>query len=549
MNKTAAGQTSIETNSALSTLGLSRLIWKNFPSTTEAHRIRSKAAEENKVPSETSGTMASAADFNLDLNRLTEMLGPLDFHESITKLQGVRVDGCAASESPTASRLQAAEDYIKSTWQYAACSSLFGAVVLAESKASFVKSGSSHGMSVQALGLIEKHALEDTTYIYDLAQTARLYRAWTSAMPRVVPYYAVKCNPDPVLVSFLAALGAGFDCASGPEIELVSKLNVNPEKIVFANPCKRVADIRTGKRLGVTATTFDTEFELDKISKEHPEVGLVLRIRCDDPDARVPLGLKYGADPAEARALLQGAKQRDLNVIGVSFHVGSACKNLAVYEEAIVTSRLVFDMAAEVGFTLTLLDIGGGFTGRFDEKGEVIISELAATVNAALDMHFPVESGVRVISEPGRFFAEASASLFSPIFGRRDRPVPATADSSEASVHKDYWLTDGLYGSFNCILYDDQRPAANVLRSPLLPATAPGSDDVLFKSTLWGPTCDSADFLYKDVKLPELRVGDWCHFPYAGAYTVAGACDFNGIAMTNPNKFYIFSDSVVNPPE
>lgn len=24
--------------------------------------------------------------------------------------------------------------------------------------------------------------------------------------------------------------------------------------------------------------------------------------------------------------------------------------------------------------------------------------------------------------------------------------------------HKDYWLTDGLYGSFNCILYDDQKP-------------------------------------------------------------------------------------------
>ena len=26
------------------------------------------------------------------------------------------------------------------------------------------------------------------------------------------------------------------------------------------------------------------------------------------------------------------------------------------------------------------------------------------------------------------------------------------------AVHKDYWLTDGLYGSFNCILYDDQKP-------------------------------------------------------------------------------------------
>ena len=27
---------------------------------------------------------------------------------------------------------------------------------------------------------------------------------------------------------------------------------------------------------------------------------------------------------------------------------------------------------------------------------------------------------------------------------------------------QDYWITDGLYGSFNCILYDDQRPEYQV---------------------------------------------------------------------------------------
>lgn len=32
------------------------------------------------------------------------------------------------------------------------------------------------------------------------------------------------------------------------------------------------------------------------------------------------------------------------------------------------------------------------------------------------------------------------------------------------AVHKDYWLTDGLYGSFNCILYDDQKPQPLVSR-------------------------------------------------------------------------------------
>jgi ornithine decarboxylase len=80
-----------------------------------------------------------------------------------------------------------------------------------------------------------------------------------------------------------------------------------------------------------------------------------------------------------------------------------------------------------------------------------------------------------------------------------------------------------------------------VLRSPLLPAMPAGPAPV-FTSTLWGPTCDSADCVYKDVSLPLLRNGDWLAFPNAGAYTVAGACDFNGIGMTTPRMFYVYSD-------
>ena len=37
----------------------------------------------------------------------------------------------------------------------------------------------------------------------------------------VEPFYAVKCNPDPVIVKLLAALGCGFDCATKGEIDLV----------------------------------------------------------------------------------------------------------------------------------------------------------------------------------------------------------------------------------------------------------------------------------------------------------------------------------------
>ena len=37
-----------------------------------------------------------------------------------------------------------------------------------------------------------------------------------------------------------------------------------------------------------------------------------------------------------------------------------------------------------------------------------------------------------------------------------------------------------------------------------------------------------------------LREGDWLLFPDSGAYSLAGACDFNGIAASTCRTFYIW---------
>jgi len=170
----------------------------------------------------------------------------------------------------------------------------------------------------------------------------------------------------------------------------------------------------------VEYTTFDTESELHKIAAMHPGFRCVLRIRADDPEARVPLGLKYGCELAEAHRLLGVARGLGLRVVGVSFHVGSACKNLATFTVAIEKAREIFDHAEAEGFDMELLDIGGGFSGRFDAHGHVMFGDIATAINSALAAHFPPESGVRVISEPGRYFAETSSTLLTPIYGQRE---------------------------------------------------------------------------------------------------------------------------------
>lgn len=98
-------------------------------------------------------------------------------------------------------------------------------------------------------------------------------------MPRVTPFYAVKCNPEPGMLKLLIALGAGFDCASMGELNMMLKMGVHPSKIIFAHPCKRPVDIRFARENGVQYTTFDTESELHKIAALNPDFKCVLRIR------------------------------------------------------------------------------------------------------------------------------------------------------------------------------------------------------------------------------------------------------------------------------
>lgn len=102
-----------------------------------------------------------------------------------------------------------------------------------------------------------------------------------------------------------------------------------------------------------------------------------------------------------------------------------------------------------------------------------------------------------------------------------------------------------MYGSFNNLVYDHGSVTARVLRGPQ--QEPPAAADALTRppSTVFGPTCDGIDLIFKDVPMPLLRRGDWLQFPNFGAYTIAGACAFNGLPVDQPEVFYVWSDRPV----
>lgn len=66
---------------------------------------------------------------------------------------------------------------------------------------------------------------------------------------------------------------------------------------------------------------------------------------------------------------------------------------MSTFSGAIASARHIFDLAEMMGFHMELLDIGGGFTGHFDDHGSVMFGETANAINSALESEFPPDTG------------------------------------------------------------------------------------------------------------------------------------------------------------
>ncbi|XP_042205539.1 ornithine decarboxylase 1-like [Homarus americanus] len=356
---------------------------------------------------------------------------------------------------------------------------------------------------------------DEPFYILNVGDIVQKIKIWRLKMPRVKPFYAVKCNDDPTVLEILAALGTGFDCASKAEMQKVLQMGVDPSRIIYAHPCKPASHLRQAAKFNIPLMTFDNETELLKVKTYYPEAQLVLRFRYDANDAQCPLGIKFGVLPQDAGPLLATARSLDLNIVGVSFHVGSGCREPAVYYRAIAAAKQLFDEAEALGFTPNLLDIGGGFPGCRNSP----LDEVADHVNKALDEFFPEDTGVKVIAEPGRYVVASAFTLATSILAKRE-----VCDNNGTITSVMYYINDGVYGSFNCTIYDHQTVHPILLEEP-------AKDEPYMPCSIWGPTCDGLDQVISEIRLPRLSCGDWLIWPEMGAYTLAAAGTFNGFPL------------------
>lgn len=203
---------------------------------------------------------------------------------------------------------------------------------------------------------------EDSFFIADIAEVIKSFQIWQDSLPMVQPFYAVKCNTNLMVIKTLAEMGCNFDCASKAEIDIVRSLGVETDRIIYANPCKTNSYIRYAREVDVQLTTVDNVQELYKIKKNHPDMGVLIRIATDDESAQCRLSTKFGCTMSSAlNEILPTIAELGLNLKGVAFHVGSGATDFTSIYKAIKDSRVIFDKVLDMGLNpLELLDIGGG---------------------------------------------------------------------------------------------------------------------------------------------------------------------------------------------
>ncbi|KAE9552101.1 hypothetical protein FO519_004681 [Halicephalobus sp. NKZ332] len=389
----------------------------------------------------------------------------------------------------------------------------------------------------QRIAKIKNEKNEDEPFlVLNLSFLIDKYLQWKRELPRVRPYYAVKCNDDPILLRTLGALGCGFDCASKNEINKILKTKlVEPENIIYANPCKTRGFILHAGQMGVHRMTFDNAEELSKVKELHCNPEMILRIGVNDPTAQCQLGIKFGCDPVSvAPGLLRRAQELGVKVIGISFHVGSGCNEPSTFETAIMRSRNLFDLGIQLGHSMKVLDIGGGFPGV--DTDQISLNKIANVINSAIEKYFPVGGNYEIIAEPGRFFASGPISVVANIISSVKVPADRITHN-ESDADKDgfmYYMNDGVYGSFNCKLFDHYSPTGEPLFAE------PQSDKKLFHCTVWGPTCDGLDQVEESTMMRQMEVGEWLYYCNMGAYTSVASSNFNG--FEKPKTYYFIDE-------
>jgi diaminopimelate decarboxylase len=348
-------------------------------------------------------------------------------------------------------------------------------------------------------------------YAHDRARIAARIVELRSHLPAGVQlHYAIKANPMPSLVDFVARHVDGLDVASAGELQCALNSGMRPDDISFAGPGKQPSELRQAVAAGVLINV-ESAREAQQLASVSRELRLAARVAVRvNPDFELKSsGMKmgggpkqFGVDAEHVPALVREIAGDGLRFEG--FHIFSGSQNLSA--EAIVEAqRKSLDLAArlaeEANVSPSIINIGGGF-GIPYFPGEKPLDLVPIGKNLQ-QLSTKVPGNAKLVIELGRYIVGEAGLYVCRVVDRK------------VSRGQVFLVTDGglhhhlaASGNFGQVL----RKNYPVVIGNKVEGTSREVASVV------GPLCTPLDLLADRIELPHADVGDLLVVFQSGAY-------------------------------
>jgi diaminopimelate decarboxylase len=379
------------------------------------------------------------------------------------------------------------------------------------------------------------HEFGTPLYVFDdehLRTRARQVRqSFQARWSNSLVLYATKAYFSPYLARLFKEAGLGIDVTSEGELEIARRADYPLDHIYLHGNNKTPAEIRSALRMGVEHVVVDNLDEIELLARLAAELDATPRVLLRlapaiDPHthrylatgvAESKFGLPLATGAALEAARLVRAQAPRLQLVGLHVHIGSQIFQLDPYRDAVAA---LLDFARTLNETMGLeleeFDTGGGWgvaykegqqTVSVDALADAIVSALIGRGPTTADRR-PMVGGTRLLVEPGRALVAQSAVALYTVGGIK--PIGNL---------RTYVSVDGGMG-------DNVRPALYGAQYTAYVANKMG-DAPKMEAAIAGRYCEQGDILVERVELPEVAVGDVITIPYAGAYHIPMASNYN----------------------
>jgi diaminopimelate decarboxylase len=366
-------------------------------------------------------------------------------------------------------------------------------------------------------------AVGTPVYVYSTAtmvRHAQVMRAAVADCGRGEPLvaYAVKANPNAAVLATLARAGLGGEVVSVGEYRKARAAGVPPERIVFSGVGKTEAEMAAALEGGLLQFNVESVEEARMLSAVASSMGAIAPIGFRiNPDveagthAKITTGTadnKFGIAANQALdAYREAATLANLQITGITIHIGSQLMNLAPLEAAFVRLGEILQQVRAAGRDIRLVDLGGGLgvPHGADQPNPPTPEEYGAMVRRVTDGW-----DARLIFEPGRLIVANAGVLLSQVV--RIKP----------GVRHPWVIVDAA-------MNDLMRPALYDAFHRIEAVAPSGRTSV---ANVVGPVCESGDTFAMTREMDAVAPGDLVVFRTAGAYGAAMSSGYNSRPLT-----------------